>query len=100
MIRRPPRSTLSSSSAASDVYKRQVHCLMQKTMETRGAIPWLTSPASTGDSISLILKNLVWGILTRLQECCPAKNLRGALGKWRNDRWVKIQRRDTGRWQE
>eukprot|EP00828_Plagiopyla_frontata_P016210 TRINITY_DN2111_c0_g1_i1.p1 TRINITY_DN2111_c0_g1~~TRINITY_DN2111_c0_g1_i1.p1 ORF type:complete len:128 (-),score=33.74 TRINITY_DN2111_c0_g1_i1:72-455(-) len=25
MIRRPPRSTLSSSSAASDVYKRQVH---------------------------------------------------------------------------
>src|SRR5665648_585232 len=26
MIRRPPRSTLSSSSAASDVYKRQPHC--------------------------------------------------------------------------
>src|SRR5664280_3809066 len=26
MIRRPPRSTLSSSSAASDVYKRQVSC--------------------------------------------------------------------------
>src|SRR5664280_3900885 len=26
MIRRPPRSTLSSSSAASDVYKRQVPC--------------------------------------------------------------------------
>ena len=26
MIRRPPRSTLSSSSAASDVYKRQVAC--------------------------------------------------------------------------
>ena len=26
MIRRPPRSTLSSSSAASDVYKRQVIC--------------------------------------------------------------------------
>src|SRR5665648_1286711 len=25
MIRRPPRSTLSSSSAASDVYKRQTH---------------------------------------------------------------------------
>src|SRR5664280_3855347 len=25
MIRRPPRSTLSSSSAASDVYKRQAH---------------------------------------------------------------------------
>src|SRR5665648_1244766 len=27
MIRRPPRSTLSSSSAASDVYKRQVYAL-------------------------------------------------------------------------
>src|SRR5450756_2859480 len=26
MIRRPPRSTQSRSSAASDVYKRQVHC--------------------------------------------------------------------------
>ena len=28
MIRRPPRSTLSSSSAASDVYKRQVDVLV------------------------------------------------------------------------
>src|SRR5664279_1323719 len=28
MIRRPPRSTLSSSSAASDVYKRQVLCAL------------------------------------------------------------------------
>src|SRR5450756_2664135 len=27
MIRRPPRSTQSRSSAASDVYKRQPHCL-------------------------------------------------------------------------
>eukprot|EP00656_Telonema_subtile_P036629 TRINITY_DN40654_c0_g1_i1.p1 TRINITY_DN40654_c0_g1~~TRINITY_DN40654_c0_g1_i1.p1 ORF type:complete len:114 (+),score=35.15 TRINITY_DN40654_c0_g1_i1:66-407(+) len=29
MIRRPPRSTLSSSSAASDVYKRQAVCMPQ-----------------------------------------------------------------------
>ena len=29
MIRRPPRSTLSSSSAASDVYKRQLHQRLQ-----------------------------------------------------------------------
>src|SRR5664280_3068165 len=29
MIRRPPRSTLSSSSAASDVYKRQIWCRLQ-----------------------------------------------------------------------
>src|SRR5664280_261510 len=32
MIRRPPRSTLSSSSAASDVYKRQVFALMFKIL--------------------------------------------------------------------
>src|SRR5664280_3741387 len=30
MIRRPPRSTLSSSSAASDVYKRQVSIICTK----------------------------------------------------------------------
>src|SRR5664279_6413214 len=30
MIRRPPRSTLSSSSAASDVYKRQVNSMTNK----------------------------------------------------------------------
>src|SRR5674536_63188 len=34
MIRRPPRSTLSSSSAASDVYKRQV-------FSSWGALIWL-----------------------------------------------------------
>src|SRR5665648_1296748 len=31
MIRRPPRSTLSSSSAASDVYKRQVNIIPTRT---------------------------------------------------------------------
>src|SRR5664280_1071773 len=34
MIRRPPRSTLSSSSAASDVYKRQVQKAYQPTKDT------------------------------------------------------------------
>src|SRR5664280_3919133 len=33
MIRRPPRSTLSSSSAASDVYKRQVHHRVKNNMQ-------------------------------------------------------------------
>eukprot|EP00656_Telonema_subtile_P018041 TRINITY_DN1972_c0_g1_i11.p1 TRINITY_DN1972_c0_g1~~TRINITY_DN1972_c0_g1_i11.p1 ORF type:complete len:429 (-),score=144.42 TRINITY_DN1972_c0_g1_i11:186-1472(-) len=38
MIRRPPRSTLSSSSAASDVYKRQV---LNNSLESSGTnIPW------------------------------------------------------------
>src|SRR5674536_128368 len=38
MIRRPPRSTLSSSSAASDVYKRQLltYNLVQKLPTSRG----------------------------------------------------------------
>ena len=31
MIRRPPRSTLDRSSAASDVYKRQIFNIMKKT---------------------------------------------------------------------
>eukprot|EP00656_Telonema_subtile_P009606 TRINITY_DN14524_c0_g1_i1.p1 TRINITY_DN14524_c0_g1~~TRINITY_DN14524_c0_g1_i1.p1 ORF type:complete len:159 (+),score=33.79 TRINITY_DN14524_c0_g1_i1:123-599(+) len=35
MVRRPPRSTLSSSSAASDVYKRQVRGLSCHTMALR-----------------------------------------------------------------
>ena len=33
MIRRPPRSTLDRSSAASDVYKRQVHITTNEKLE-------------------------------------------------------------------
>ena len=40
MIRRPPRSTLSSSSAASDVYKRQAHL---SAMNEHGPHPWQLS---------------------------------------------------------
>eukprot|EP00656_Telonema_subtile_P022102 TRINITY_DN23167_c0_g1_i1.p1 TRINITY_DN23167_c0_g1~~TRINITY_DN23167_c0_g1_i1.p1 ORF type:complete len:147 (-),score=1.79 TRINITY_DN23167_c0_g1_i1:18-458(-) len=45
MIRRPPRSTLSSSSAASDVYKRQLqppHHLNNDTIITRRSLSSLT----------------------------------------------------------
>src|SRR5664280_3933050 len=38
MIRRPPRSTLSSSSAASDVYKRQRPRQDKEVAKTRGAL--------------------------------------------------------------
>src|SRR5664279_6646823 len=38
MIRRPPRSTLSSSSAASDVYKRQVYALVVPVPRQRATI--------------------------------------------------------------
>eukprot|EP00658_Telonema_sp_P-2_P013757 TRINITY_DN15217_c0_g1_i1.p1 TRINITY_DN15217_c0_g1~~TRINITY_DN15217_c0_g1_i1.p1 ORF type:complete len:101 (-),score=40.32 TRINITY_DN15217_c0_g1_i1:158-460(-) len=44
MIRRPPRSTLSSSSAASDVYKRQVSTQSTGTLlneEKLAAVPLL-----------------------------------------------------------
>eukprot|EP00658_Telonema_sp_P-2_P048547 TRINITY_DN36923_c0_g1_i6.p1 TRINITY_DN36923_c0_g1~~TRINITY_DN36923_c0_g1_i6.p1 ORF type:complete len:268 (-),score=49.04 TRINITY_DN36923_c0_g1_i6:146-949(-) len=53
MIRRPPRSTLSSSSAASDVYKRQLEHLAalphllptySALPQTSGTIPWHTLP--------------------------------------------------------
>ena len=36
MIRRPPRSTLDRSSAASDVYKRQVRVLQQGALLAEG----------------------------------------------------------------
>ena len=35
MIRRPPRSTLDRSSAASDVYKRQAHGLIETDLANR-----------------------------------------------------------------
>eukprot|EP00658_Telonema_sp_P-2_P005097 TRINITY_DN11913_c0_g1_i2.p1 TRINITY_DN11913_c0_g1~~TRINITY_DN11913_c0_g1_i2.p1 ORF type:complete len:147 (-),score=9.89 TRINITY_DN11913_c0_g1_i2:267-707(-) len=48
MIRRPPRSTLSSSSAASDVYKRQINAEYGQ----RALVLWIVSPIST---LTLIL---------------------------------------------
>eukprot|EP00656_Telonema_subtile_P021571 TRINITY_DN225_c0_g1_i8.p2 TRINITY_DN225_c0_g1~~TRINITY_DN225_c0_g1_i8.p2 ORF type:complete len:150 (+),score=43.11 TRINITY_DN225_c0_g1_i8:122-571(+) len=55
MIRRPPRSTLSSSSAASDVYKRQV------------------STQSTGRSSSAVLK-MVQRLTYRRRHCYATKS--------------------------
>src|SRR5664279_6576462 len=49
MIRRPPRSTLSSSSAASDVYKRQVLGLYYLTKARPGAKGEGRTFASTDD---------------------------------------------------
>eukprot|EP00658_Telonema_sp_P-2_P043094 TRINITY_DN31049_c0_g1_i1.p1 TRINITY_DN31049_c0_g1~~TRINITY_DN31049_c0_g1_i1.p1 ORF type:complete len:105 (+),score=10.47 TRINITY_DN31049_c0_g1_i1:94-408(+) len=48
MIRRPPRSTLSSSSAASDVYKRQV-----KDMASLRFTPGVTTTTSHGAAAQL-----------------------------------------------
>eukprot|EP00826_Nyctotherus_ovalis_P059782 TRINITY_DN8344_c0_g4_i1.p1 TRINITY_DN8344_c0_g4~~TRINITY_DN8344_c0_g4_i1.p1 ORF type:complete len:259 (-),score=64.05 TRINITY_DN8344_c0_g4_i1:125-880(-) len=43
MIRRPPRSTQSRSSAASDVYKRQVHGIQCIEMKVKGIAPPVAS---------------------------------------------------------
>ena len=48
MIRRPPRSTLDRSSAASDVYKRQEYAVLFAT--TPGA-SYLWNDSSTADSL-------------------------------------------------
>src|SRR5674536_271213 len=51
MIRRPPRSTLSSSSAASDVYKRQPRGSWTSTATaTRDFLPLARPPLSPGSS--------------------------------------------------
>eukprot|EP00656_Telonema_subtile_P029217 TRINITY_DN3238_c0_g1_i15.p1 TRINITY_DN3238_c0_g1~~TRINITY_DN3238_c0_g1_i15.p1 ORF type:complete len:1754 (+),score=356.05 TRINITY_DN3238_c0_g1_i15:102-5363(+) len=49
MIRRPPRSTLSSSSAASDVYKRQVHGVLEYCIDLfeRESMQWFVRHLQT-----------------------------------------------------
>eukprot|EP00658_Telonema_sp_P-2_P053170 TRINITY_DN41613_c0_g1_i1.p1 TRINITY_DN41613_c0_g1~~TRINITY_DN41613_c0_g1_i1.p1 ORF type:complete len:115 (+),score=26.06 TRINITY_DN41613_c0_g1_i1:84-428(+) len=56
MIRRPPRSTLSSSSAASDVYKRQVTTLFNTTAgSAHDAVDAVTGRNQTTTSITTSL---------------------------------------------
>eukprot|EP00658_Telonema_sp_P-2_P022725 TRINITY_DN19090_c0_g2_i1.p1 TRINITY_DN19090_c0_g2~~TRINITY_DN19090_c0_g2_i1.p1 ORF type:complete len:193 (+),score=41.93 TRINITY_DN19090_c0_g2_i1:117-695(+) len=57
MIRRPPRSTLSSSSAASDVYKRQVST--QSTGKEIRAMPTTTAMERTRDRMNRLESDLV-----------------------------------------
>eukprot|EP00658_Telonema_sp_P-2_P054887 TRINITY_DN4364_c0_g1_i4.p1 TRINITY_DN4364_c0_g1~~TRINITY_DN4364_c0_g1_i4.p1 ORF type:complete len:148 (-),score=17.33 TRINITY_DN4364_c0_g1_i4:246-689(-) len=47
MIRRPPRSTLSSSSAASDVYKRQVSLFQFQLVESKDTTTLQPRPPSS-----------------------------------------------------
>src|SRR5665648_285067 len=49
MIRRPPRSTLSSSSAASDVYKRQEHPVAVQRLSVRDSAGPRDTRAGRGD---------------------------------------------------
>src|SRR5678816_4754020 len=47
MIRRPPRSTLDRSSAASDVYKRQVDGWAAPSLSVGGGVVWPQSVSYT-----------------------------------------------------
>ena len=51
MIRRPPRSTLDRSSAASDVYKRQEHCCVA-TESRFHCRPEVTRALDKGDPVT------------------------------------------------
>ena len=56
MIRRPPRSTLDRSSAASDVYKRQV--MTTGDMDT--VDPALNYETAGGQTVSMVYETLIW----------------------------------------
>ena len=72
MIRRPPRSTLSPSSAASDVYKRQVIAnvhdeLVVKSFVKENDKQFLTSGSKKFEDRILINEEadvFVWGVVT------------------------------------
>src|SRR5665648_671731 len=53
MIRRPPRSTLSSSSAASDVYKRQALLLLLRDLALEPPAVKTNSTSAAGEEIGL-----------------------------------------------
>eukprot|EP00658_Telonema_sp_P-2_P049168 TRINITY_DN37393_c0_g1_i1.p1 TRINITY_DN37393_c0_g1~~TRINITY_DN37393_c0_g1_i1.p1 ORF type:complete len:213 (+),score=46.16 TRINITY_DN37393_c0_g1_i1:117-755(+) len=69
MIRRPPRSTLSSSSAASDVYKRQILSFLANT-STFGQV---FNPSYIPPSPGRVLE----GLLVRSQNCTVGALPRG-----------------------
>src|SRR5665648_1257331 len=60
MIRRPPRSTLSSSSAASDVYKRQPDTLQAMTAVRNGEIiPGGIANGITGTLLMVVVASVI-----------------------------------------
>src|SRR5450756_1856652 len=65
MIRRPPRSTQSRSSAASDVYKRQANFRLIYSIVTRGAV-------RSRSRISRSVSSSVMACRSSLNECLVA----------------------------
>eukprot|EP00656_Telonema_subtile_P047947 TRINITY_DN5596_c0_g1_i2.p1 TRINITY_DN5596_c0_g1~~TRINITY_DN5596_c0_g1_i2.p1 ORF type:complete len:298 (+),score=78.34 TRINITY_DN5596_c0_g1_i2:99-992(+) len=80
MIRRPPRSTLSSSSAASDVYKRQVST--QSTGVIGATMPSHTAPSASHPYLTsaLYLHKLPNGMLWDAAAAGDQHNVKRALG--------------------
>eukprot|EP00657_Telonema_sp_P-1_P000061 TRINITY_DN10087_c0_g1_i1.p1 TRINITY_DN10087_c0_g1~~TRINITY_DN10087_c0_g1_i1.p1 ORF type:complete len:118 (-),score=43.72 TRINITY_DN10087_c0_g1_i1:123-476(-) len=77
MIRRPPRSTQSRSSAASDVYKRQAKCYRVRDRATGNIIMAKCVPVSKENGVSRWLLREA-AILWNITHPCIVK-LQGAL---------------------
>eukprot|EP00826_Nyctotherus_ovalis_P061172 TRINITY_DN8675_c0_g3_i1.p1 TRINITY_DN8675_c0_g3~~TRINITY_DN8675_c0_g3_i1.p1 ORF type:complete len:109 (-),score=14.41 TRINITY_DN8675_c0_g3_i1:1-306(-) len=87
MIRRPPRSTHCISSAASDVYKRQVHEFLLKSLECHVILSFLCIFFGSVAFIAAAFKSVVYMHLIFVLEfhlLCYARNSNtiGVLGFW------------------
>ena len=71
MIRRPPRSTQSRSSAASDVYKRQVPSIDMFATRFNAKLPSFVSPCPDAQSQHQDALSLNWDQLPALPYCFP-----------------------------
>eukprot|EP00826_Nyctotherus_ovalis_P013156 TRINITY_DN13517_c0_g1_i3.p1 TRINITY_DN13517_c0_g1~~TRINITY_DN13517_c0_g1_i3.p1 ORF type:complete len:222 (-),score=73.66 TRINITY_DN13517_c0_g1_i3:424-1065(-) len=78
MIRRPPRSTLDRSSAASDVYKRQVRLHRVKLLDCIAQLKSSSARSETKDSGSFVAIRVVEGPLVGSEYAlCKQENLVG-----------------------
>eukprot|EP00657_Telonema_sp_P-1_P002344 TRINITY_DN15460_c0_g1_i1.p1 TRINITY_DN15460_c0_g1~~TRINITY_DN15460_c0_g1_i1.p1 ORF type:complete len:175 (+),score=54.01 TRINITY_DN15460_c0_g1_i1:55-579(+) len=68
MIRRPPRSTQSRSSAASDVYKRQVGTVEGRTEESESALTYLYALGA----VTVILAIIAFCVIKKGYRYCGA----------------------------
>eukprot|EP00658_Telonema_sp_P-2_P003875 TRINITY_DN11447_c0_g1_i1.p1 TRINITY_DN11447_c0_g1~~TRINITY_DN11447_c0_g1_i1.p1 ORF type:complete len:132 (+),score=30.19 TRINITY_DN11447_c0_g1_i1:92-487(+) len=77
MIRRPPRSTLSSSSAASDVYKRQIQNSVASLQEGHCHTGSLTCTESDRTGLKLIQDTLDSRWILMSKDECDVRHFRG-----------------------
>eukprot|EP00658_Telonema_sp_P-2_P039478 TRINITY_DN28240_c0_g1_i1.p1 TRINITY_DN28240_c0_g1~~TRINITY_DN28240_c0_g1_i1.p1 ORF type:complete len:214 (-),score=74.94 TRINITY_DN28240_c0_g1_i1:233-874(-) len=74
MIRRPPRSTLSSSSAASDVYKRQVFNILLQVLDDGHLTDSHGRKVDFKNTIIIMTSNMGADIIARLPEGAPSSD--------------------------